>query len=211
MAAIHLETGQIWGAGRMKMRHRKIILVAGHTVMFHVEGNEGTTERSGISIFQQWIRSNGAVLLKTDIAQNQQTASDKVIGERLRAVRVGARLSQDEIAERVGLSRTAIALWESGRRGCSLKRLIDVAEALSIPALDLLLEEGAVGPENRSVSGLGQLEKRLLTLFRNVDDFSREEVLSWLKRRVAASVNRPDRSVFISGFELDLEKTGKQS
>ncbi|WP_099349504.1 helix-turn-helix domain-containing protein [Acetobacter aceti] len=203
MAAFHLEMGQVWGVGRMKMRHRRIILIAGYSVMFQIEGKEGTAEHCGISAFQEWIKSNGAVLLKTDIIQHGHTVSDRIIGERLRAIRVGARLSQDEIAERVGLSRTAIALWETGRRGCSLKRLGDVAEALGISALDLLRQEA------KTRSGSVQLEERLLTLFRNVDSFSREEVLRWLERRVETSVDQSNRSVVVSRFEADLMETGK--
>ncbi|MCH4091122.1 helix-turn-helix domain-containing protein [Acetobacter sp.] len=186
--AIHLEAGQVWGAGRMKMRRRTIVLIAGHTVLFQIEGEENSSEpsSSGLHAFHEWIRGNGAVLLGTEAAPHSGKVSDRIVGQRLRAARVNARLSQDEVAAQAGISRTAIALWEGGRRGCSLKRLGDVADVLDIALWDLFREED----EPASLPASDETEQRLLALFRRVDISSRSEVLRWLEVRVGATVER---------------------
>lgn len=191
MTVVRLEAGQVWGAGRMKMRRRTIVLVAGHTVLFQVEGEEdsGAPSSSGIYAFHDWVRNNGAVLLGTDAAPHSGKVSDRIVGQRLRAARVSARLSQDEVAVRAEISRTAIALWEGGRRGCSLKRLGDVANVLDISLWDLFREE------DEAASASDETEQRLLALFRGADLSSRSEVLRWLEVRVgatAARLQRPD-------------------
>lgn len=190
MTLIRLEAGQIWGAGRMKMRRRTIVLVTGHSVLFQIEGEEDKdmSSASGIYEFHDWIRRNGAVLLGMSAASRSGKVSDREIGQRLRTARVSARLSQDEVALQAKISRTAIALWEGGRRGCSLKRLSDIAKVLGISLWDLFREEDA--PCCLS----NEIELRLLALFRGADLSSRSEVLRWLELRVGAAVTRQQKS-----------------
>ena len=59
-------------------------------------------------------------------------------GENLRRARRGARLSQEELAERADLHRTEIGLIERGLRVGRVDTLIKLASALDVSPLDLL-------------------------------------------------------------------------
>lgn len=54
-------------------------------------------------------------------------------GRRLKFAREAARLSQEELAERVDLTRLTIARYESGKLKPSFERLVPIAAALSQP------------------------------------------------------------------------------
>ena len=54
------------------------------------------------------------------------------LGERIAARRIGAGMSQAELARRCKISREAVAQWESGATQPATKRLIDIAEALRV-------------------------------------------------------------------------------
>jgi Zn-dependent peptidase ImmA (M78 family)/DNA-binding XRE family transcriptional regulator len=51
---------------------------------------------------------------------------------RVRESRENLRLSQAQLAERLGRTQTAISLWESGKRTPGLDDLIDIADALGV-------------------------------------------------------------------------------
>jgi len=54
------------------------------------------------------------------------------LGERIATRRVATGMSQAELARRCGISREAVAQWESGATQPATKRLIDIAEALRV-------------------------------------------------------------------------------
>jgi transcriptional regulator with XRE-family HTH domain len=66
------------------------------------------------------------------------------VGERVRAARVGAGLSQADLAEVVGLDRTMIAKIESGSRRVDALELARLASATGIPMGQLLEDVPAV-------------------------------------------------------------------
>ena len=80
------------------------------------------------------------------------------IGQLVRAGRKEAELTQDELAQRVGLTRTSINNIEHGRQKIQVHTLYALAEALSVPASALLPPTGSQQP---SVSE-NQLPKDLL-------------------------------------------------
>lgn len=59
--------------------------------------------------------------------------SDSKLVRRLQMARENSRLSQEEVAEALGLPRTAIAKMESGRRGVSSLELAELARLFSRP------------------------------------------------------------------------------
>lgn len=59
-------------------------------------------------------------------------------GARVRRIRTGAGLTQEQLAERVGLSRTAITNIEKGKQHVALHQLLDIATALGVPTQSLL-------------------------------------------------------------------------
>jgi len=94
------------------------------------------------------------------------------IGPRIRALRERRRMTQLELAEKVGVNPTAVTLWESKTtpRGITHKNLGKVAEALSVSVSELLGEREI--PESTGRSPMSSIivtaaEKTLLELFRS--------------------------------------------
>ncbi len=76
-----------------------------------------------------------------------------IIGKLVRTERERAKLTQDELAHRVGLTRTSISNIESGRQKIQVHTLYALAEALHVSADTLLPRTG--------VHELEAIEKRL--------------------------------------------------
>ena len=60
------------------------------------------------------------------------------LGSRIRQARDRAGLTQEQLAERIGVSRTAIARYESGEIEPKLHNLAAIAEALDVSCDELL-------------------------------------------------------------------------
>ncbi|WP_445161437.1 helix-turn-helix domain-containing protein [Mycobacterium sp. Dal123C01] len=60
------------------------------------------------------------------------------VGERIRALRTERGLTQEALALRSGVTRNVLIDVELGRRGLLYERLFDIAEALQVPAGQLL-------------------------------------------------------------------------
>ncbi|WP_371612863.1 helix-turn-helix transcriptional regulator [Streptomyces clavifer] len=61
----------------------------------------------------------------------------RLLGQRLGAARRTASLSQDQLADRVGVERRTIQRYESGERDPRYTDLLLIAAALDIPLADL--------------------------------------------------------------------------
>jgi len=57
---------------------------------------------------------------------------DKKLGEILRAERESARLSQQDMADRLGLTKMTISHWEKGKRSMKASSLKDYCAVLGI-------------------------------------------------------------------------------
>jgi transcriptional regulator with XRE-family HTH domain len=98
----------------------------------------------------------------------------KEFGERLRAQRIAADLTQDELAACIGLGRTSITNMEKGRQPVTLATLYDFAMALGIPPAELL-------PSERTPVLSENLERNL-TGRRDLDNEMKENVRKFLFR-----------------------------
>ena len=93
------------------------------------------------------------------------------IGERIRAARERRKMTQVQLAAAVGVSDTAVVLWESkvNKREITRKNLQKVAEVLGVQVSELLGEEErytlTVRPTTAMIS-VTSAEKTLLDLFR---------------------------------------------
>jgi transcriptional regulator with XRE-family HTH domain len=85
---------------------------------------------------------------------------DVMIGIRIREARQAAGLTQAQLAELVGVSRSAVAQWETGRTGQVGTNLTRIAACLGVPAGHLL--EGS-RTESSPMEGT---EMALLRLYR---------------------------------------------
>jgi transcriptional regulator with XRE-family HTH domain len=60
------------------------------------------------------------------------------VGHRIRTLRLQRGLTQEALALKSGVTRNVLIDVEHGRRGLLYERLFDIADALQIPAGDLL-------------------------------------------------------------------------
>ena len=65
----------------------------------------------------------------------------KKLGKRIQSARRETGLSQEQLAEAIGKSPSAISTIETGKRGASLETLIRIANALQVSADYLLADQ----------------------------------------------------------------------
>lgn len=64
----------------------------------------------------------------------------RLIGERVRSFRTAAGMTQDDLADMIGYTRSSIANVEAGRQDLTATRIHAIAEALYVSPADLLCE-----------------------------------------------------------------------
>ncbi len=100
------------------------------------------------------------------------------IGTRIRAVRRERSLTQDELAELVGVSRSAVAQWETGRTGQITGNLSRIAGALGV-AVEYLM----IGDDKRAAGEVWQGDElALLRLYRECEPEDRQMLLRTARR-----------------------------
>jgi len=104
----------------------------------------------------------------------------RTFGIKLRQARQAAGLTQEVLAERVGLSRPSIANIERGNQQVPLHMLASFASVLGKKPCDLL-------PEDMRGQGSKQLPKKLADKIEPLPENSRE----WISRVVSSGSNPP--------------------
>jgi transcriptional regulator with XRE-family HTH domain len=100
------------------------------------------------------------------------------IGTRIRSVRRERGLTQDDLAEQVGVSRSAVAQWETGRTGQVTGNLSRIAAALGV-AVEYLME----GDDKRAAGEVRQGDElALLRLYRECEPEDRQMLLRTARR-----------------------------
>ena len=100
------------------------------------------------------------------------------IGTRIRAVRRDRGLTQDELAEQVGVSRSAVAQWETGRTGQVTGNLSRIAGVLEVNVEYLMY-----GDDKRAVGDVKQGDElALLRLYRECEPEDRQMLLRTARR-----------------------------
>jgi len=86
------------------------------------------------------------------------------LGRRIRASRDGARFTQDQLAGRVGVTRSSIANTETGRQKIPVHLLVAIADALGVAPCALLPTRGALeatdGVDDRTLDRYAEPERR---------------------------------------------------
>lgn len=63
------------------------------------------------------------------------------VGTRIRELRTDRGLTQEQLALESGVTRPIINAVENGKRGLLFERLFDIADALRVPASELLTDQ----------------------------------------------------------------------
>lgn len=95
-------------------------------------------------------------------------------GQRIRAARQAAGMTQEMLATAVGVSRSAVAQWETDRAGQVGANLARVAAALGVSTGYLLSGDSEVSGAHVAESGP---EMALLRLYRTLSDSDRAYLL----------------------------------
>ena len=100
------------------------------------------------------------------------------IGTRIRAARRDRGLTQDELAEQVGVSRSAVAQWETGRTGQVTGNLSRIAGVREVNVEYLMY-----GDDKRAMGEVRQGDElALLRLYRECDPEDRQMLLRTARR-----------------------------
>jgi transcriptional regulator with XRE-family HTH domain len=100
------------------------------------------------------------------MAQNRTSSEDDILkqfGDWLKNLRRNSNISQEDLAERAGFSRSYYTEIETGRRNVSLLNLHKLAEALGIEVVDLLLRNSnKKTTQPRTASSTGFINESIL-------------------------------------------------
>jgi transcriptional regulator with XRE-family HTH domain len=121
---------------------------------------------------------------------NDKILSSKTIGERVKFRRQDLGMSQERLAEILGLSFQQIQRYEGGKNKISVERIQQIAAALSVPILYFF--EGNPAPivsEQKEHYAPSDEEKTLLKYFERVSGKSNRQFVISAAR--LASKNRP--------------------
>jgi transcriptional regulator with XRE-family HTH domain len=100
------------------------------------------------------------------------------IGTRIRTARLQRSLTQEQLADQVGVSRSAVAQWETGRTGQVTGNLSRIAGALGVNVEYLM-----VGDDKRAAGQVQQGDElALLRLYRECDPEDRQMLLRTARR-----------------------------
>ena len=78
--------------------------------------------------------------LKAEPIREKKAESAKSLGEVLKNHRTECKMTQEFVAESLGVSRQAVSKWESGKSAPSTTNLLALADLFGLTAEDLLKE-----------------------------------------------------------------------
>lgn len=78
--------------------------------------------------------------IKSAPVRKEKAENAKTLGEVLKQHRVNCKMTQEFVAETLGVSRQAVSKWESGTSAPSTTNLMALAKLFGITAEDLLKE-----------------------------------------------------------------------
>lgn len=78
----------------------------------------------------------------------------RALGDGIKQARQNTGLSQASFATKLGVSRAAVASWESGRQGMLIEQLLDIATELGVEFDDLVQEALDAASGDRVMPGL---------------------------------------------------------
>jgi len=78
--------------------------------------------------------------IKSEPVRKEKAANAKTLGEVIKKYRVACKMTQEFVAETLGVSRQAVSKWESGISVPSTTNLMALAKIFGVAAEDMLKE-----------------------------------------------------------------------
>ena len=100
--------------------------------------------------------------------------TNKEVGEMIRTRRMARGMTQDELANAIGVTASAIGLFENGKRRPKDEVAEAMADVFNIPKWAVYFSEEEVGVMTRNFT---PQEMMLLNIFRTVDDIGRMRII----------------------------------
>lgn len=100
--------------------------------------------------------------------------TNKEVGEMIRTRRMARGMTQDELANAIGVTASAIGLFENGKRRPKDEVADAIADVFNIPKWAVYFSEEEVGVMTRNFT---PQEMMLLDIFRAVDDIGRMRII----------------------------------
>jgi transcriptional regulator with XRE-family HTH domain len=123
---------------------------------------------------------------------NRATATDRHVGRRIRERRIMLGLSQQQMAEMIGVTYQQAHKYERGINRISAGRLFEIAQALRVPVGQFFegLGEGN-GDDRREMNPRHRMCLELARNFAQIDNQRHQEALSQMARALADSAAAP--------------------
>lgn len=116
--------------------------------------------------------------------QRSATSADREVGVRIRALRIAARMTQSDIARRLGITTTQMHRYEVGATRVAASRLIAIAQSLGVPVSDLVGAKPALELDGGAYDS--QLQE-LVRAYRSITTQQHRLALVQLARSMAAA------------------------
>lgn len=106
----------------------------------------------------------------------------KEIGEMIRVRRLSRGMTQDQLADAIGVSPSAVGMYEAGRRKPKDHIVEALADVFNVPKYAILYREDEIIAMDVEVQhdNLTISERRLLSAYRAADERAREDALNTL-------------------------------
>ena len=105
------------------------------------------------------------------------------IGEMIRTRRISRGMTQDQLADAIGVSPSAIGMYEAGRRRPKDNIVEALADVFNVPRYAILYSEDEMMPVLTAIQQENTLnihERRLIAAYRAADERAREDALNTL-------------------------------
>ena len=100
--------------------------------------------------------------------------TNKEVGEMIRTRRMARGMTQDDLADKIGVTASAIGMFENGKRRPKDEVAEAIADVFNIPKWAVYFSEEEVGVMTRNFT---PQEMMLLDIFRAVDDIGRMRII----------------------------------
>lgn len=77
----------------------------------------------------------------TETPQEASPQGSAVVGRQIREARIKAEMTQDDLAEVLGVTQACVSYWEAAKRDPGVTDLLRIADALNVPSSSLLMSE----------------------------------------------------------------------